>query len=143
MTSARRSYPSVVFLDSSANLAVIDSNDGQHEAAHSIREGLVASRSRLVTTNYILDESYTLIMSELGTRVALSFLRDIRRSAVTIERVSASDEQRAEEILNRYSDHTFSYTDATSFAVMERLGITAAFAFDGDFLEYHLTVIQP
>ena len=33
-------------------------------------------------------------------------------------------------IIARYEDKTRSYTDATSFAVMERLGLKVAFAFD-------------
>ncbi len=143
MTSRPRAYPRVVFLDSSANLAVIDANDANHGAARFIRRGLAGSRSRLVTTNYILDEPYTLIMSELGTQGALAILCDIRQSAITVERASAADEERAERIPGQYSDHTFSYTDAVSFVVIERLGIVAAFAFDGDFLEYHLTLLQP
>jgi uncharacterized protein len=143
MTTRPRSYPPLVFLDSSANLAIIDANDANHSAAIAIRRGLVSSRSRLLTTNYILDESYTLIMSELGTRVGLLFLRDIRQSVITIHRVSASDEVRAEQILAQYRDHTFSYTDAVSFAVMERFRITTAFAFDRDFLEYHLLILEP
>ncbi len=39
-------------------------------------------------------------------------------------------EMQARDILRRYDDQTFSYTDAVSFAVMEHLGILEAFAFD-------------
>ena len=50
---------------------------------------------------------------------------------------------RALEIIERYQDKEFSLTDATSFAVMERLGIEAAFAFDADFRQFGLTVLEP
>jgi predicted nucleic acid-binding protein len=143
MTGRAQPYPRLAFLDSSANLAILDAKDTHHAQAAAIWRGLVSSRSRVLTTNYIVDESYTLIMSELGTPAALTFLRDIRRSAIVIERVSAADEERAEQILEQYQDHQFSYTDATSFAVMERFAITSAFGFDGDFRAYRLILLQP
>jgi hypothetical protein len=40
-----------------------------------------------------------------------------------IEPVSLDDEEKAKQIIRRYTDKTFSYTDAASFAVMERLGV--------------------
>jgi uncharacterized protein len=50
--------------------------------------------------------------------------------------VSARDERRAVEIIRRYHDKDLSLTDATSFAVMERLRIGWAFSFDRDFNQY-------
>ncbi len=143
MTQSAQAYPRLVFLDSSANLAVLDAKDAHHAEAIAIWRRLVSSHSRVLTTNYIVDESYTLIMGELGTAVALAFIRDIRRSAIVIERVSAVDEERPEQILNQYRDHRFSYTDATSFVVMERFAITSAFGFDADFREYRMLLLQP
>jgi predicted nucleic acid-binding protein len=55
-----------------------------------------------------------------------------------IEPVSLADEEKAKDIIRRYTDKTFSYTDATSFAVMERLGAREAFAFDPHFQQYGL-----
>jgi predicted nucleic acid-binding protein len=57
-----------------------------------------------------------------------------------IVRVTPEDEAKAREITYRYDDKDFSLTDATSFAVMERLGIRAAFTFDRDFRQYGLDV---
>jgi predicted nucleic acid-binding protein len=40
------------------------------------------------------------------------------------------------EFIFTYTDKSFSYTDATTFAVMERLGINEALAFDQHFPQY-------
>jgi len=51
------------------------------------------------------------------------------------------EDEAARDIIARYSDKSFSYTDAASFAIIERLGISVAFAFDDDFRQYGLEVI--
>lgn len=45
------------------------------------------------------------------------------------------DEEWAKEILFRYEDRNFSFADAVSFVVMERLGIQYAFTFDHHFVQ--------
>ncbi len=60
-----------------------------------------------------------------------------------IVRVSQRDEQQAQAIILRYDDKNFSYTDATSFAVMERLRIGPAFTFDHNFAQYGIEMIGP
>ena len=44
-------------------------------------------------------------------------------------------------MIERNTDKTFSYTDATSFAVMGRLGLKTAFAFDPHFRQFGLDVV--
>ena len=51
------------------------------------------------------------------------------------------DHKQALAVLARYQDQDFSYTDAVSFAIMERLGIRTAFAFDADFRIYGFEVV--
>ena len=48
-------------------------------------------------------------------------------------RVEDDDEQNAWEWLRRHDEREYSFVDATSFALMRRLAIREAFAFDGDF----------
>ena len=73
------------------------------------------------------------MLSRLGADIARRWLLGI---VWPVERVTDVDESRATAILARYTDKTFSYTDATSFAVMERLGLKAAFAVDPHFHQY-------
>jgi predicted nucleic acid-binding protein len=132
-----------VLNDSSAYLALLDENDRHHQAAIAILTGLAQQRYRQYTTSAMLYEAHALILSELGYRQATQFLQSILQGNTTIIRIRAGDEARAREILFRYTDKTFSYNDALSFAVMERLGITLSFTFDRDFIDYGLTTLTP
>ncbi|MFN8632282.1 MAG: hypothetical protein U0893_00400 [Chloroflexota bacterium] len=58
-------------------------------------------------------------------------------------RVTEADEVRARQIIARYDDKSFSLTDATSFSIMDRLGITHAYTFDENFAQYGMTMLSP
>ena len=132
------------FVDTAAYYALADADDADHARAQRILAGLRAARWRLVTTNSALAETYTLVLGRLGRAAALTVLTDIRESPATLlVRVTPADEQRAEAIIRQYTDKLFSYTDATSFAVMERLGLTRVFTFDRDFARYGFTPLTP
>jgi len=140
----RASLPRSALVDSGATLALADSDDKHHADAVAIQHNLVTAHARLYTTNFLVDETYTLILARMGYRFAVQFLTDDRDGTITIVRIAAADEQRAEQILRQYDDKRFSYTDATSFAVMERLGIDAAFSFDRNFIEHgRIAVLRP
>ena len=95
-----------------------------------------------MTTNYVVGESYTLIMGRFGPRTAQTFLGRVRSSLV-LQRVHviAEWEDEAERLLVQYHDQRFSYVDATSFVTMRRLGIQEALAFDTDFLIAGFTLV--
>lgn len=63
-------------------------------------------------------------------------------SNTVIVRVRADDEVRAKAIVYRYDDKDFSFNDALSFTVMERLGIQRVFTFDNDFTQYGFLVLE-
>ncbi|MGA9347357.1 MAG: PIN domain-containing protein [Anaerolineae bacterium] len=70
----------------------------------------------------------------MGHTAAITFLESVR-SSPRIEKVESTEEleTEAEDILCRYSDQDFSYTDAVSFALMRQRNIDTAFAFDKHF----------
>lgn len=86
-------------------------------------------------------ESHALLLTRRNRAVALDFLDAVDESGTIIVRVSSADERRARDILHRFADKHFSFTDATSFAVMERLRMTAAFTFDRNFAQFGFVVL--
>jgi predicted nucleic acid-binding protein len=145
MSRERRSaasYPAIAFLDTSAVFALLDRTDSNHQQATALFRSINAARTTLVLTNFIRAEAHALILNRLGHAVADRFLADMARSpANTLIRVTEADERQALELIARYKDKDFTITDATSFVVMERLGIGHAFSFDEDFRQYGWAVL--
>jgi predicted nucleic acid-binding protein len=130
-----------IFVDSGAFFALASTRDENHLAAGRIHARILDARQRLVTTNFVLAELHALTLGRHGPRFALQVLQRIDTGGALIVRVSNADELRARQVLARYDDKDFSLTDAVSFAIMERLRITSAFAFDRHFLQYGFMVL--
>jgi uncharacterized protein len=126
-----------VFVDSSAWYALSDRGDANYQRAHAVATRLATGRRFLLTTNFVLAEAHALLLNRVGRAAAWAFaLRVVNGDDVALVRVGEDDERRALDIVERYDDKDFSLTDATSFAVMERLGIPEAFTFDRHFRQY-------
>jgi len=134
----------MVFVDTSAFFAIENERDRHHVEALDTRHDLMARGERLITSDYILDEVYTLIRMRVDHRAAVDFGESIRTSRFfRIEPVTTADFEAAWRIFRRYDDKPFSFTDCTSFALMERLKIGTAFAFDRNFREYGKFAVKP
>jgi predicted nucleic acid-binding protein len=131
-----------VFVDSGAYLALFDADDEHHDEAVAILADLERNRFRHFTTNVVLIECHALILSTLGRAWASRFLQSIATGATVVVRVRAGDEEQAKVILFQYTDKDFSFADAISFVVMERLGIRQAFTFDRHFSQYGFAVLR-
>jgi predicted nucleic acid-binding protein len=129
-----------ILVDTSAVYALLDRSDSWHEAAGHALQNLKLGRAEPLLTNFVVAECHALALSRLGPEVAREWLL---RNIWAVERVTVEDEGRARTIIEQYKDKTFSYTDATSFAVMERLGLRKAFAFDPHFQQYGFQVVGP
>jgi predicted nucleic acid-binding protein len=125
---------SAVFVDSSAFLSLEDDAERMHERSVRALDDLIISGVRLVTTNFVFDETYTLILTRLGRDRAVSWGASFKEGQlIQLFRVGEDHEARAWRIILDFQDKSFSYTDATSFAVAESLGIDTAFSLDRHF----------
>lgn len=127
-----------ILIDTGAFLALIYEKDRRHEQAKSFLLACRRNNIQIMTTNFIVAETYTLISTRLGRHYARIWLKHL---AWPVERITEDDESRVREILFKYTDKDFSYTDATSFTVMERVGIEAAFTFDRHFAQYGFRIL--
>ena len=131
-------------VDSSAFLAIEDPSERSHSRATSALRKLVAARTKLLTTNFIFDETYTLILTRLGRRRAVEWGKAFKSgNLVQLVRVQEEHETFAWEILMTFADKDFSYTDATSFALAESLELEQAFAVDDHFRQYGRIQVVP
>jgi predicted nucleic acid-binding protein len=131
-----------IFVDTSIFYAFLDRDDQDHQTASDLLEEAREQKITLVTSNFIVAETHALILSRLGHALATRWLRSIPQAA-RIERVTRADEMRARDIIFRYDDKDFSYADATSFALMERLGLVEAFSLDEHFVQYGRWITWP
>ena len=123
----------LILVDTSAVYALIDRDDRNHAPAKAKLKALKRQKLEPFLTNFLVAETHALLLSRLGIDVARQWLL---ANVWRIESVIPSDEQKARDIIRTYVDKDFSYTDASSFAVMERLGLETAFTFDRHFKQY-------
>jgi predicted nucleic acid-binding protein len=129
--------PTAVFVDTSAFHALQNSGDLlEHDVACRVGHELETERTILVTTDYVLDETYTLLRSVLGHRSAVNFGRTIRGGDVELVQIDEQLQADAWRIFERYGDKDFSFTDCTSFAVMRKAGLRVAFTLDRHFQQF-------
>mgnify|MGYP001619526279 CR=1 FL=1 len=123
-----------IFVDTSAWVALADSDDINHRKAVAVYPTLLKKHRSLFTTNLIVAKTYILILRTMGHEAAIKFFESINASSRIIRICSTEDiEREAERILKKYSDQDFSYTDAVSFVVMNKQRIKKAFCFDTHF----------
>jgi predicted nucleic acid-binding protein len=77
-----------------------------------------------------------LILARMGRDRAWRLLQAMVTGSTNVIRAEEADERRARAIIEPYEEKAFSYCDAVSFAVMERLETPEAIAFDDHFRQY-------
>lgn len=123
-----------LFVDTSAWYALHDRDDQFREQALEKLARAKSERLELITTDYVFDESVTLISARIGHSAAVTFGDTLLKSGVG-QMVTISDDVRlaAFELFRKYADKTLSFTDCTSFALMKRHKLKTAFTFDAHF----------
>jgi len=124
-----------LLVDTGAWYAITDTADRHHKEASRFFLDQ-APKTNLVTTDLILAETWTLLNSHLGRYSAVTFWETLRETRTPILTIDPVDLEAAWRIIQDFPDQTFSFVDCTNFALMERLGINEAFAFDAHFLTY-------
>jgi predicted nucleic acid-binding protein len=123
-----------IFVDTGAWYAAQDPDDRWHAEATATLRTLVARGARLVTSNHVVGETYSLLLRTQGHAAGFRFVDTLGASGrVTLVHVDEATEREAFALLRRFADQAFSFVDGTSFSLLHRRRLRRAFAFDRHF----------
>ena len=124
-----------LFVDTAGWMAAADSKDPLHSECRTVRDEWLEAGGTLITTNYVVDETLTLIRMRLGLEAAESWWNQVSESPrCRVEWITPNREFDALHGFFTWKDHAFSFTDCTSFVVMKDLNIEKAMTSDHHFL---------
>ncbi|MGQ0652713.1 MAG: type II toxin-antitoxin system VapC family toxin [Betaproteobacteria bacterium] len=125
-----------LFVDTAGWTMLADEDDPRHDSVRGVRDHWLESEGVLLSTDFILDETLTLLRMRLGLRAAERWWQQVEGSArVRWEWVDAARAERARHWFFRWRDKDFSFTDCTSFVVMKELRIKEALTNDRHFVQ--------
>jgi predicted nucleic acid-binding protein len=123
-----------LFVDSGAWIALRSRRDQHHAEADRAFRAAVDVRIPLVTSDLVLAEVHRLTLFRAGVDAAYRALERIDSSpSVNLCHASAADHKAACRWLEQLAPRPITYTDAVSFAVMQRTACSHYLGFDGDF----------
>lgn len=122
-----------VFADTSALYAFINAKDPDHKK---VKDYLEKFKGQLHITNFIFNEIITLVMARMGhDNAVLTGKTLLNPQEFVLIRCKAADEMKAWELFINHPDKHYSFTDCTSFVIMEKLGIKKFLATDSHFIQ--------
>lgn len=125
-----------VFVDTMGWYSLFDTRDAWHERAKSLMRRFRQKKTLLYTSDYIVDETATLLLVRGATTALPAFFERIKASvALTVTMVGTSRFQDAGEYFLKHRDQGYSFTDVTSFLLMRELRIVEALTHDEHFLK--------
>jgi len=122
-----------VFVDTGAFCALTVPSDTWHASALSALKVIREANALIFTSNFVLAETYTLINVRAGRHAALSFMSRNEQSGINVLRVTEDTEATAAAIFRKYDLPRLSFTDCTSFALVNAHRIDHVFSFDEHF----------
>jgi len=132
----------VIFVDTGAFVARYVSSDGHHTRARRVWAEIERQRTSCFTSNFVLDETFTLLGRQSSYTFAAERARALLDSkALTILRPGAEDELAAVEFFAKFADQEVSYTDCISFTLMRRYRLSRVLTFDRHFRDAGFEVI--
>lgn len=124
-----------LFVDTAGWMAMADAKDPSHMASQLARDRWLEVAGILVTTNYVIDETLTLIRMRLGMDSAAKWWEMVAQSPrCQVEWITPDRAENATRWFFKWQDQSFSFTDCTSFAVMVELGLVKALTADRHFI---------
>jgi predicted nucleic acid-binding protein len=131
-----------LFVDTAGWVAMADEDDRMGASARTARDRWLANGGWLLTTDYFVAETLTVLRVRLGIDAAEAWWTQIADSQrLRWEMIDPSRAEKARAIFFRYRDKSFSFVDCTSFVVMREVRATDALTLDDHFRQMGFGVL--
>ena len=130
----------MIYVDTSAFLAILITDDLNHQRAMECWLNLLEEEKPLLTNNYVLVESIVIIQKRLG----LSKVRDFHEKLlpfVTVDWMDGNQHEASIRFVLAANRRQLSLVDCSSFESMRRMKIEKVFTFDTHFAEQGFEII--
>ncbi len=107
-----------IFIDTSAWVALENKKDIHYKEAINFKDEIKNRHYRIYTSNFVLDETYTLLLANIGYKKTVEFIKRIKflreKGLLHIIQVTEDIEDSALLIFERFNkDKFWSFTDCT------------------------------
>lgn len=128
-----------LFIDTWGWLTLRDKRESRHSEVNNFYRNFRRRRGTAYTSDYVLDETITLLFRRLPSSSAKESLKSIQQAAATgylrLEWITPERFEKAKELRDKFQDKPrISFTDLTSMVVMAERGITEILTEDDHFL---------
>jgi uncharacterized protein len=131
-----------LFVDTAGWLACANASDIAHARACMARDAALEQGALLVTTDYVIDETLTLIRKRINLKAAEKWWLQIETSSrLRWEWIDIERTEKARALFFRHRDKDYSFTDCTSFVVMRELKINQAITTDHHFKQIGFQIL--
>jgi len=126
--------PERVFVDTSGFYALLKKDEAHHKSAVTLMKKAAATAQGFVTTDYILDETATLLVARGAAHLAVYLFELIESSrSIVVEFMDEDRFTQTKAFFFKHSDQGFSFSDCFSFVIMKELKLKKALTTDEHF----------
>ena len=123
-------------VDTAGWMMLADAADPAHAAATRFRDDWLTKHGVLVSSDFVMDETLTLIRVRLRIDAAERWWDQVEGSPrLRWEWIDSARAEKARQWFFRWRDKSFSYTDCSSFVVMKERRIRTALTSDHHFVQ--------
>ena len=122
----------MIFVDTSAALALANPKDDYHETSIKTFQTLLDNGEELLIHNYAIVETIALLQRRVGLDAAAEFERN-SRNLLRLHWITEADHERAVQRWIESGTRRLNLVDCMSFIVMEMHECDTAFTYDSDF----------
>jgi uncharacterized protein len=131
-----------LFVDTAGWMMLADAADPLHRKAVSARDSWLEQGGILVSTDFVMDETLTLLRFRLDIDAAEEWWEQVDASRrLAWEQIDGVRAEKARRWMFRWRDKEFSFTDCTSFVVMKERRVRRALTSDRHFRDAGFDIV--